>query len=157
MTTDSPLTFTDAEGTSRKLVSVRVTCGQADFYVDAQLPDLIAALAPRGYAVVPVLGTEPTESEVLALDDRGALYNAGRIAGAASRQAEIDEFRASERAMSGEKLGARRPLARAGLRGASGAPAAPSLSAARAPSASELSPVSRNEGGSISTGRDRSG
>jgi hypothetical protein len=54
---DAPLTFTDANGRPCALVVDVYNGDVAGHY--AQLPDLIAALTPRGYAVVPVLGTEP--------------------------------------------------------------------------------------------------
>jgi hypothetical protein len=124
MTTETPLTFTDAEGRECAL-QVRMGTGPLPTrWRHAQLPDLIAALTPRGYAVVPVLGTEPTDEELDAIETeahdakiaeevhpnsdsigylaRKAANEAARralyLAGSASRQPEIDDLRASERA-----------------------------------------------------------
>ena len=118
-TTDSPLTFTDAEGNECEL-EVRVQRPKPPGGLtppgkrrDAQLPDLIAALSPRGYAVAPVLGTEPTAEELWSIDQAAlaavpneasvhetntAALRALFLAGSASREPEVDELRASERA-----------------------------------------------------------
>jgi hypothetical protein len=122
MSDPTPYTFTDAEGRECAL-QVRMGTGPLPTrWRHAQLPDLIAALTTRGYAVVPVLGTEPTDeerkriyveaylrdtspslptlmagpSEIEAGHARGTL--ALFLAGSASREPEIDELRASERA-----------------------------------------------------------
>jgi hypothetical protein len=121
-----PLTFTDADGATFVLLadSRPIVLLDGQRLRHAQLPDLIAALTPRGYAVVPVLGTEPTDEELDAIETeahdakiaeevhpnsdsigylaRKAANEAARralyLAGSASRQPEIDDLRASERA-----------------------------------------------------------
>ncbi len=109
MTTETPLTFTDADGSEWGLLA---WSRSDDRRHPATIPDLIAALTPHGYAVVPVLGAEPTESpeafaERLAskiyanawhnFDGPGAIRERdGSLfrAGSASRQPEIDELTA---------------------------------------------------------------
>jgi hypothetical protein len=104
-----PLAFTDADGSEWGLLA---WSRSDDRRHPAQLPDLIAALTPRGYAVVPVLEAELTESpeafaERLAskvyanawhnFDGPGAIRErdgALFLAGSASRQPEIDRLEA---------------------------------------------------------------
>jgi hypothetical protein len=105
MTTEPPLTFTDAESNICFLHTYAQRPKPRDGLTppgqrrNATIPDVIAALSPRGYAVVPVLGTEPTDEDLRKLESdiwrnqsilaRRAIY----LAGSASRQAEIDELR----------------------------------------------------------------
>jgi uncharacterized protein (DUF433 family) len=92
--TETPLTFTDAEGAP---FAIDYEDGGYDEFTYGQIAK---ACAERGYAVVSVLGTEPTDEELnrTALGSPGEARRALFRAGSLSRQPEIDELRASERA-----------------------------------------------------------